>query len=92
MSAIPVNGRPSTWIKVKYGLIRKVGRLLYRFSAPGLVQSLDFHDQVTGSHIRIHPGMGFTIISVNNRDYWFSRLTGKFDGAGTNFDNGGSLP
>lgn len=49
---------------------------------PGFVKPLEYPDRVTGDYIRIRISSRFTIISVNNRDYYFKRLTGRFGGTG----------
>lgn len=57
-------------------------RLLTLINAPGFVAPIDFADKVTGDYIHIRVTSRFTVITVNHRDYWFRRLTGKFDGTG----------
>lgn len=52
------------------------------FNVPGFVSPIDYPDRVTGDYIRIRVNQRFTVISVNNRDYFFRRLTGRFDGTG----------
>lgn len=56
--------------------------LIKLFRLPGFVQPLDYADKVTGDRIRVRVGKGYTIISVNHRDYWFKRTTGAFGGTG----------
>jgi hypothetical protein len=52
---------------------------------PGFVRSIDYADKLTGDRIRIRVNRSYTIISVNHRDYWFRRSTGKFDGTGYSY-------
>ena len=58
-------------------------RLLNRVGAPGAIQEAAIDDPLTGQNIRVHVGLFFTRVSVNGRDYYFHRLTGKFDGTGS---------
>ena len=46
-------------------------------------ESFDYHDQVTGDHVRISVSTLYSILRINARDYYFNRETGKFDGTGT---------
>lgn len=49
---------------------------------PAFVRPIDYCDRVTGNRIKVRNTLRYTIISVNNRDYWFRRISGKFDGPG----------
>ncbi len=60
-----------------------VGFLFCRAAVPGFVRDVELHDEATGNHIRIRPGVIFTVLSVNGRDYYFHRINGKFDGTGS---------
>ena len=60
-----------------------VGHVLNRISILGFVRPVEIHDSVTGQHIRISVGRYFTVISVDGRDYYFRRLTGRLDGTGS---------
>ena len=60
--------------------------VLRRVNAPGFVRPLDFADQVTGDRIRIRITGRFTVFTVNNREYWFRRGSGMFDGTGYRCD------
>lgn len=57
-------------------------RLFMFLCIPGFVKPIDYPDIVTGNRIRIMVGLRFTVITVNNRDYYFRRCTGVFDGTG----------
>ena len=50
---------------------------------PPMVNDVDIPDYASGIYLRISHSKRFTIVSVNGRDFWFNRLTGKFDGTGT---------
>ena len=68
------------------------GRLWSFLRLPGAVQPLDFPDPVTGDRVQIRSDRFFTTISVNNRDYYFRRVTGQFDGTGYQFRNPNQEP
>jgi len=53
------------------------GRLLGWLCLPAPIAEVDIED------LQIHIGPLFTKISVNGRDYWFDRLTGRYAGSGS---------
>ena len=59
-----------------------LGRLLNRIGIPGAVRDIHIKDALTGQEVNIHVGPLFTRLSVNGRDYFFHRTSGKFDGTG----------
>ena len=59
-----------------------LGKALRR-AVPGAIRNLDYHDELTGQHIRVKVGLLYTCISVDGRDYFFRRYSGRFDGTGT---------
>lgn len=66
------------------GRVREViGRVLKWLGVPGVVQEVKFHDDLTRTEIQVKVGVLFTCISVNGRDYYFNRLSGRFDGTGS---------
>jgi hypothetical protein len=60
-----------------------VGRTLNALGAPGFVQCGDYASESLGTSVRVHCGERFTVLSVNEVDVYFSRLTGRIDGVGT---------
>ena len=64
------------------GRIRQcIGKILARL--PGLLASTTINDSFSGQRLEIKVGTIYTRISVNGRDYYFSRLSGKFNGTGS---------
>ena len=57
-------------------------RLLNSLGVPGAVKDITINDELTGQVIEVRVGVLFVCLSVNGRDYYFHRLTGKFDGTG----------
>jgi hypothetical protein len=73
----------ATWLDIRIGRIRQwFGRLLNGLNVPGAIKPVDYQDIVTGNHVVVSVGALFVRMSVNGRDYYFNRITGKFDGTG----------
>ena len=83
MISAPLKSSPYTLRRrlrdLPFGLLRLFFTL---FNIPGFVKPLEYADRVTGDYISIRISPRFTVFSVNNRDYYFRRFTGKFDGTG----------
>jgi hypothetical protein len=60
-----------------------LGRGLNMASIPGVIAATDIHDQTTGQHIAIAVSALSVRLTVNGRDFYFDRLTGRFRGAGS---------
>lgn len=78
----PVDGasRATIWA----GRFREaIGRLLRVLRVPGAVADCDIEDAVTGQRVTVCVGASFTRISVDGRDYYFDRITGKLNGTGS---------
>jgi hypothetical protein len=65
------------------------GRLLEWFGGalnwlrmPGAIRPVEIDDELAGQHISVSVGEMFVCLSVNGRDYYFNRVTGRFDGTG----------
>ena len=58
-------------------------RALNRWGIPGAVQPISFEDSVTGDEIEVTLQGSFSVISINGRDYYFDRVTGRFGGTGS---------
>ena len=61
---------------------RLVGQLLNSLRIPGTVRDYKIADPVNNQIITISVGDSFTRISVNGIDYYFNRLTGRYEGKG----------
>src|SRR5215472_15581101 len=59
-----------------------LGRMMRSAHVPGFVKDVTYQDPLTGHHIEIRANVLFTRISVDGRDYYFSRFSGRFDGTG----------
>lgn len=50
--------------------------------APGFVRPIDIQDELTGAHLKVQITTLYTIITVDGNDFYFERITGKYDGSG----------
>ena len=60
-----------------------VGRLLNRLRMPAAIQPMEVIDEITKQHVAVAVDDLFVRVSVDGRDYYFDRLTGRFDGTGS---------
>jgi len=60
-----------------------VGKILGHMQLPGMIASTTINDSFSGQRLEIKVGVICTRISINGRDYYFSRFSGKFDGTGS---------
>jgi hypothetical protein len=73
----------ATWPEVVIARARQLlGRILNWVGTPGAIRPLQFNDKLAGQHVAVSVGEIFVCVSVNGRDYYFDRLTGRFDGTG----------
>jgi hypothetical protein len=73
----------ASWLeKIRGELKQGLGRFLNVLRFPGLVKPLEIHDTLTGTYIQVRVSGFFTVISIDGRDFYFKRLTGKYDGSG----------
>lgn len=62
------------------------GRLLNGIGVPAAIQPVEFTDETTKQHVAVAVDDLFVRLSVDGRDYYFDRLTGRFDGTGSTPD------
>ncbi len=62
-----------------------VRRFLARFIPARAPRDYDKVDLVTGLHIRVKSSPGYVTFSVNERDFYWNRWSGTFDGTGSCF-------
>src|SRR5205809_882070 len=66
------------------GRVREwLGRLAQRLNIPGAIQSVDVLDDATGYRISVTVGPSLTRLSIGERDFYFNRFSGRFDGTGS---------
>jgi hypothetical protein len=60
-----------------------LGRLANWIGAPGAIAPAEIHDAVTGQQITVAVEALLVRLTVNGRDFYFNRMTGRFDGTGS---------
>lgn len=78
-------GRIDIW---KWRLRQAIGNYLNALAIPGAIRPIEIADAVTGQQVAVFVGSLFVRLSVNGRDYYFDRLTGRFAGTGSGCDCG----
>ncbi len=63
---------------VRLTIARTIGGVV-----PGAIRDFEHYDEVTGQQISVRVGLLYTRIRVDGRDYYFDRVSGRFDGTGT---------
>jgi hypothetical protein len=58
------------------------GRTLSRLNLPGAITNAEIKDNLTGQQISVEVGSLYVRLSIDGRDYYFDRITGRFDGTG----------
>lgn len=78
--SLPITSNASAFVIARSRLRGLIGSILNRL--PAFVSDAEITDDFTGQEISIKRNPRFTVISVNGRDYYFKRFSGKFDGTG----------
>jgi len=58
-----------------------LGKILHWLGVPGLVKPFMYRDE-SGSVITVRTSPRYTILTIDGKEYFFIRETGKFDGIG----------
>ena len=75
-------GGASQW-QIWHGRMREsAGRILCRLGVPGAIANAEIRDGLTGQEIKVIVQAHYVRLTVNGRDYYFDRITGRFDGTG----------
>jgi len=87
MSVILQMPRPAEFGATRWQIWRSravaaFGALCNRAGLAGAVRNCEIEDDLSGQSLKIRTTPRFTLISVNGRDYYFHRLSGRFDGTG----------
>src|SRR5262245_5409935 len=73
-----------SWVYVLRSRARRaLGAVLNRVGTPGAIQNTSVHDEVTGQQLSVAVSNLYVRVSVDGRDYYFDRITGRFDGTGS---------
>lgn len=77
----------ATALDIAKGRLREwIGAVANRVGVPGAIQPTEIKDQATGQHIAVTVSALFVRLRVNGRDFYFDRVTGRFDGTGSGVD------
>ena len=79
----PVRDGATTFDILRYRMKAGLGRLLNRLGMPAAIQPMEVTDEITKQHVAVAVDDLFVRVSVDGRDYYFDRLTGRFDGTGS---------
>ncbi len=81
-SNVPLTSRV-TWKTRLRDWARESGyRLLNAVGVPGVIRDTTYRDELTGHTVTVRIGLYYTLVTVDGRDFYFHRLTGKLDGTG----------
>lgn len=75
-----IRDRTARWTRRRRRLW--MGQMLNEFRVPGAIQSADVLDEELGRKIEVRVGVEYVRITVDDRDYYFDRVTGAFDSIG----------
>ena len=70
------------WQILQHRVLELLCVTLQRLGVPGAIQNVEIDDPVTGQKLEIRVNRLSTRISIDGRDYYFERLSGRFSGAG----------
>lgn len=57
-------------------------RTAHRLGLPGAIRDMSIKDELSGQRLAVQVGAKFVKLSVDGRDYYFDRLTGRYAGTG----------
>jgi hypothetical protein len=60
-----------------------LGRLANWIGTPGAIAPTEINDAMTGQQITVAVEALLVRLTVNGRDFYFNRMTGRFDGTGS---------
>jgi hypothetical protein len=61
---------------------RWVRRWLFRANVPGAIRDIELQETPTGRFFSVFVGEYFVCVCVDGDNYYFDRITGRFDGVG----------
>ena len=61
---------------------RWVRRWLFRANVPGAIRDIELHESLTGRFFSVFVGEYYVCVRVDGDNYYFDRITGRFDGVG----------
>lgn len=59
------------------------GWVLEKLRSPARVREFEYVDPITNETVYLSTGARYSVLHVGDRQFFFDRLTGRFDGTGT---------
>lgn len=78
----PAEMNATRWQIWRSRLVYEFGVFCNRVGLPGAVRDCDIEDELSGQSLKIRTSPTSTLISVNGRDYYFDRFSGRHNGTG----------
>ncbi len=72
--------RQRLWLQVTATAVNTIGWCLERFKAPAKLRPFEFVDPATDETVYLYTSKRYSVLCVGERRYYFSRVSGNFDG------------
>jgi hypothetical protein len=73
----------SLWTRIRSKTRHLAGVLLEKFHVPARIKEFEYVDPITNEIIYLSTGARYSVLHVGGTQYFFERLTGRFDGTCT---------
>jgi hypothetical protein len=80
-----VPGRVQLRQRIQDWVRQKIGRVLEALHAPAKIKEFECVDPITNEIVYLSTGARYSVLHVGSKRFFFDRLTGRFDGTGTLF-------
>jgi hypothetical protein len=64
---------------------QKAGWVLEKLHSPAKIKEFEYVDPITNETVYLSTGTRYSVLHVGDKHFFFDRLTGRFDGTGTSF-------
>jgi hypothetical protein len=64
------------------------GWVLEKMHSPAKIKEFEYVDPITNETVYLSTGKRYSVLHVGDKQFFFSRLTGQFDGTGTLLQEG----
>ena len=62
-----------------------LGWVLEKIHSPAKIKEFEYVDPITNETVYLSTGTRYSVLRVGDKHFFFDRLTGRFDGTGTSF-------
>ena len=83
MNAAMPMGDPATGSLFRSWARHVLGAIMERFHASAKIKEFEYVDQMTGDTVYLSTGARYSVLHVGDRQFYFERTTGRFDGTCT---------